>query len=312
MRGSRRHLHETDGVPAPRGRRPNLLDRSWRDASTPLPPGTERLALDGREYLLTRPAGRPGPHGLILNLHGLTSNLVQQLVYSRLAEHAPARGYVVVTPQGSGRVPHWRIPPMPGVDDAAFLRAVLDAVVASVPVDPARRFVTGISNGAAMAMALAQGWPGFFAAVAPVAGVNALPMRPVGGIGVCAFHGTADRVVPFEGGALFAGFRSGAGPLRQALARRRTPRVMLPPVEDTLTAFARANGVTEPPTESRLGADVLHEVYAEAPRLELFTVLGGGHTWPGSAAIVPLLGATTRTVDATTTMLDRFDRVGQG
>jgi polyhydroxybutyrate depolymerase len=299
-------------VPAPRARRPNLLDRSWRDPATPLPHRTWRLTLAGREYLLTRPADGPGPHGLILNLHGLTSNLVQQLTYSRLADHAPARGYVVVTPQGSGRVPHWTIPPLAGVDDVGYLRAVLDAVTTAVPVDPGRRFVTGISNGAAMAMALARSWPGYFAAVAPVAGVNAIPMRPVAGIGICAFHGTADRVVPFEGGSLFAGFRSGAGPLRQALARRRTPRVQLPRVEDTLAAFARANGVLTPPLESRLGADVLHEIYAESPRLELFTVLGGGHTWPGSAATVPLLGATTRTVDATTTMLDRFDRIGQG
>jgi polyhydroxybutyrate depolymerase len=310
VRGPGPRLHETGGGPTPRGRRPNLLDRSWRDPATPLPRGTERRALDGREYLVTQPADRIGPHGLILNLHGLTSNLVQQLTYSRLAEHAPARGYVVVTPQGSGRVPHWVIPPLPG-DDARFLRAVLDAVTAQVPVDPARRFATGISNGAAMAMALAQTWPGYFAAVAPVAGVNAIPMRPVADVGVCAFHGTADRVVPFEGGALFAGFRSGAGPLRQALARRRTPRVQLPRVEDALAGFARANGVMTPPLESRLGADVLHEIYAESPRLELFTVLGGGHTWPGSADSVALLGTTTRTVDATTTMLDRFDRVGQ-
>lgn len=303
--------HETGGVPAPGRRRPNLIDRSWRDPAAPLPARTERLRIGGREALVTRPADGGGPDGLILNLHGLTSNLMQQLVYSRLAEHAPARGYVVVTPQGSGRVPHWTVPPMPGEDDAGFLRSVLDAVAAAAPVDPARRFVTGISNGAAMAMALAQAWPGYFAAVAPVAGVNAIPMRPVAGVSVCAFHGTADRIVPYGGGVLFAGFRRGGGPLRQVVARRRTPRVQLPSVEDTLAAFARVNGVTAPPTESRLGADVLHEVYAGSPRLELFTVLGGGHTWPGSPDSVPLLGATTRTVDATVTMLDRFDRLGQ-
>lgn len=301
--------HE-DGVVSRPGR-PNLLDRSWRDPAAPLPAGTERCRLGDREYLLTRPAtDGPGPYGLILNLHGLTGNLVQQLTLSRLAELAPARGYAVITPQGSGRVPHWTVPPWPGADDAGFLRSAVDAVAAAVPVDPDRRFVTGISNGAAMAMALVAAWPGFFAAVAPVAGVNAVPTRPVAEVAVCAFHGTADRVVPYEGGALFAGFRGG-GPLRRTVARRRTPRVQLPRVEDALAAFARVNGSAGPPLESRLGADVLHEVYAASPRVELFTVLGGGHTWPGSPAPVPMLGATTHTVDATATMLDRFDRAGR-
>jgi polyhydroxybutyrate depolymerase len=291
--------------------RPLRDRRAWRDPAAPLPVGTERRRLDGREYLVTAPASdRPGPHGLILNLHGLTSNMVQQLEYSRLARLAPLRGYVVLTPQGSGRVPHWTVPPL-GMDDVGFIRAAIDSVTTTTAVDPARRFVTGISNGAAMAMALIAAWPGYFAAVAPVAGVNAIPARPVAGTAVIAFHGTEDRLIPYDGGALFGGFRGSGGPMRHTLARRRTPRFDLPGVDAVMEAFVGVNGVTAPPTESRLGVDVVHRVDARAPRLELFTVLGGGHTWPGSADTVRLLGATTHTVDATAVMLDRFDALGQ-
>jgi len=247
---------------------------------------------------------------LILNLHGLTSNLLQQLEYSRLASLGPPRGYVVVTPQGSGRIPHWMVPPLPGPDDAGFLRGVLKSVAASVPVDPGRRFATGISNGAAMAMALAATWPGYFAAVAPVAGVNAVPPRPVAGIAVCAFHGTEDRIVPFVGGTLFGGLRGG-GSVRRALGGRATPRVQLASVEAVMRAFAAANGVHRDPVVVPIGTDVVQTTYAAAPGLELFTVTGGGHTWPGSADTVRLLGATTRTIDATAVMLDRFDALAQ-
>jgi polyhydroxybutyrate depolymerase len=41
--------------------------------------------------------------------------------------------------------------------------------------------------------------------------------------------------------------------------------------------------------------------------VRLYTLHGGGHTWPGSAE-VPRLGATARTLDATALILDAFDR----
>jgi polyhydroxybutyrate depolymerase len=299
-------------VPAPPPDRFRLRDRrTWRAVGAPLPPGTERHTReDGREYLLTVPDGPAPPSGspLVLNLHGFTSNLVQQAHYSRLPRIGAARGYLVVTPQGTGRLPHWTFPGRPGPDDVAFLRAVIDDVAAAHPVDARRVFSTGISNGAAMTMALADAWPGGLAAVAAVSGVNAIPARPVSGLPVCAFHGTDDRIVPYGGSETLRGV------LRQgdALRRRFGPAFALPAVEDVIAAYARVNGVTEPPTATVVGPDVRHLVYAAAPRIELFVIDGGGHTWPGSAPAVRLLGATTRTVDATRLMLDRFDAIGAG
>ena len=279
--------------------------RGWRSVDAPLPPLTERRTTrGGREYLLTVPASAPPASGypLVLDLHGFTSNLVQQAHYSRLARLGAARGYVVITPQGTGRVPRWSLPRRPGPDDAGFLHLVLDEVGDAHPVDTRRICSTGLSNGAAMTMALAEVWPGVLAAVAPVAGVNAMHARPVAGVPVCAFHGTDDRIVPYRGSV-----RAGDDGWHRW---RPGPPFPLPPVEDVLAAYATANGVTEPPTVTRLGSDVHHVLYATAPRIELFRVDGGGHTWPGSVPTVRLLGATTATIDATAVMLDRFDAVG--
>lgn len=283
--------------------------RAWRAPDAPLPAGTSRhVRGDGREYLLTVPdaPAPPGGRPLVLNLHGFTSNLVQQAHYSRLPRQGADRGYLVVTPQGTGRVPRWSFPRLPGPDDAAFLHTVIDEVAAGHAVDERRIFSTGISNGAAMTMALAEYWPGRFAAVAPVAGINAIPARPVPDLPVCAFHGTSDRIVPFRGSSLFAGVRPGGDTLRR---RRPGPPFVLPAVEAVMTAYADANGVTGEAAVTRVGPDVRHLVYAERPRLELFVIDGGGHTWPGSAETVRLLGTTTTTIDATAVMLDRFDAV---
>jgi len=281
--------------------------RAWRSPNAPLPTRTERrVRPNGRQSLLTVPAG-PEPAGgrpVVLNLYGFTSNLVQQAHYSRLPQIGGERGYLVVTPHGTGRIPRWTFPGLPGPDDAAFLRAVLDEVATAHPVDSRRVFSAGISNGAAMTMALADVWPETLAGVAPVAGVNAIPARPVAGLPICAFHGTADRIVPYRGSSRFAELRPGGDGLRP---RRIGPPFTLPPVEDVMTAYARANGVTDEPTVTTVGADVRHLLYAAQPRIELFVIDGGGHTWPGSADTVRLLGTTTRTVDATAIMLDRFD-----
>lgn len=245
----------------------------------------------------------------MLNLHGFTSNMTQQAGYSRVPAQAAARGWVTVTPQGLGRMPHWTVPPMPGADDVGFLLALLAQIEAEVPTDPRRVYATGISNGAAMVTKLATMRPARFAAIAPVAGINAVWVEPPTAppVPVIAFHGTDDKLVPFSGGRLFGGVRRGGsrGPLRQ----RRAGGFTLDPVESVMTRWAAANGCTDPPHVTMISADVRHVVYSGCSRgaAELYTVQRGGHTWPGSVD-VPVLGATTHTIDATALMLDFFAR----
>jgi polyhydroxybutyrate depolymerase len=252
------------------------------------------------------PGARPA---LVLNLHGFTSSMTQQAGYSRVPAQAAARGWVTVTPQGLGRMPRWTVPPMPGTDDAGFLFALLAQVEAEMATDTRRVYATGISNGAAMVTKLATMRPARFAAIAPVAGINAVWVEPptTPPVPVIAFHGTDDKLVPFSGGRLFAGVRRGGsrGPLRQ----RRAGGFVLDPVESVMTRWAVANGCTDPPQVAMIGTDVRHVVYPGSAHgaAELYAVQRGGHTWPGSVD-VPMLGMTTHTIDATSLMLDFFAR----
>lgn len=280
----------------------------------PLPEGTTRRVLQfagqPREYLVTMPR-TPAPGSrppLVLNLHGFTSNMTQQAGYSRVPAQAGARGWVTVTPQGLGRMPHWTVPPMPGTDDVGFLFALLAQVEAGAATDPRRVYATGISNGAAMVTKLAAMRPERFTAIAPVAGINAVRVDPPTAppVPVIAFHGTDDKLVPFNGGRLFSGRRGDRrGPARQ----RRARGFVLDPVETVVARWAAANGCTGFPQVTMVGSDVRHVVCASCARgaVELYVVQRGGHTWPGSVD-VPLLGATTHVIDATTLMLDFFGR----
>jgi polyhydroxybutyrate depolymerase len=170
-------------------------------------------------------------------------------------------------------------------------------------VDSARIYATGISNGAGLAYRLACDLPGVFAAVAPVAiGLPAAleercaATRPVS---VLSFQGTRDPLVPYEGGKVAA----------------RRGRVLSAPRSAAL--FAEVNGcaalpsVTPEPDTATDGTRVRRTTYTgcrEGRDVVLYTIDGGGHTWPGGPPVGRLVGRVSRELDATLRMLDFFDR----
>jgi polyhydroxybutyrate depolymerase len=139
------------------------------------------------------------------------------------------------------------------------------------------------------------------AAIAPVAGVNAAPVCPRGTppVSVLAFHGTADLIVPYPGGALLGGTLPVLGTLKAQ------------PVDDAVARWAAFDGCVEDATETRVAADVQQVSYTGCRRdrsVELVRVVDGGHTWPGAFPIDGgTLGVTTQSVSATAEMLDFFD-----
>jgi polyhydroxybutyrate depolymerase len=273
-----------------------------------LPPDTVRheLAIRGkqRQYLLTAPFALAETRVGVLNLHGATSGMEQQLHYSQVPQRAADRGWVTLTPQGLGRIPRWSIAPMPGADaDIKFLAEILARATEQHSLTT--WYATGISNGGAMVTRLTSEWPGLFRAIAPVAGINAAFQHPPSApTSLIAFHGTDDRVVPYRGGRLFP---RRSGPLRARVQERRGFVTELEDVETLVGRFASAAGATGAPTVTPIGPDVVRTVYTGATvRTELYTVRGGGHVWPG-AIDVPLLGTTTHTIDATGLILEFFE-----
>ena len=103
--------------------------------------------------------------------------------------------------------------------DVRFISDLIDDLEKAYNIDPTRIYANGLSNGGGMAFVLSCTLSDRIAAVGMVAAAQMLPWswctdhRPVPMI---AFHGTADSIVPYEGGtswvapdARFPTFRSG-------------------------------------------------------------------------------------------------------
>ncbi|MGW0809914.1 alpha/beta hydrolase family esterase [Nonomuraea sp. NPDC002799] len=273
-------------------------------ASAPrLEPGRHELTFGGlrRRYLLSVPDGK-GPHPVLLNLHGLGSSAAQQAAYSRLPEIGSGRGYIVATPQAAEDRMGWTLPGTGGPDDTGFLGALLDRLQQGLCVDPRRQFAAGMSYGAAMAAALVCSLQGRLAGAAAVAGLNIV--RPCPGAApatIIAFHGDADRIVPYQGGHPF---QDATGDLRKL-----ADLVVLTPVEETFAGWATALGCSGRTSGHPARRVRLHgwTSCTGGVTLTLYTIDGGGHTWPGPIEVARL-GATARDVDATRLILDAFDR----
>lgn len=157
-----------------------------------------------RRYLLHIPpgyqAGNPMP--LVLNFHGYSSNAAEQESVSGMSVKADQAGFIVVYPEGTGESQAWHFVRGPeATADLDFSRDLITYLEAQFSIDPARVYATGISNGAQMANYLGCNLSEVIAAIAPVSGgyppgLECNPGRPVP---VVAFHGTADRLIPYEG-----------------------------------------------------------------------------------------------------------------
>ncbi len=294
---------------------PNLLMLALL-AAGPLEPGDHlcKLQVDGRErsYFVHLPpghdAGKPAP--VVLAFHGAGTNAVVMALSTGLSSKADEAGFVVVYPNGTGSgslVLLWNSGGYagPGIesrpDDVAFVGAVLDDLAKLIQVDSRRVFATGMSNGGMMCYRLAAELSNRIAAIAPVSGTLAVercrPSRPVA---VIHFHGTADGRVPF------------AGPDKQA-----TPFLKYKSVDDTIRTWARLDGCAPKPAISELpdtandGCTVKKEVYGpgkEAVEVILYTIEGGGHTWPGTSWPITRLGRATHDISANDLMWEFFEK----
>ena len=180
-------------------------------------------------------------------------------------------------------------------------RELLNDLPNVVNVDSKRIYATGMSNGGMMCYRLAAELSDRIAAIAPVSGTMAVerckPRRPVP---VMHFHGTDDKLVPFDGPA------------------QQTAKVLnFMSVEETIRIWAKINGCLIKPTISKLphtaddDTTVQRKTYGPGKagaEVILFVIHGGGHTWPGRQWPVPWLGKTTKDISASDQMWEFFKR----
>ncbi|MGY4342360.1 poly(3-hydroxybutyrate) depolymerase [Bradyrhizobium sp. LM2.9] len=172
----------------------------------------DTIDIDGvkRSYTAQLPAKRLVP--LVVVLHGKTQRGADMMTRTAWPQVAKREGFAVVFPDGLNHAwadartkagPALRGPPA-GTDDVAFIAKLVEKLVANGTADPRRVYVTGISNGGAMAMTLVCARADLFAAGASVimnltdeAAVTCHPSRP---LPMLLMNGTADPLVPYEGG----------------------------------------------------------------------------------------------------------------
>jgi polyhydroxybutyrate depolymerase len=257
--------------------------------------GPRTLTSGGRTrrfHLRIPPSGAlQTPTPLVLNFHGLMQDPLLQELFSGMTEKAMARGWVLVYPAGLGR--SWNAGTCCGrgkhdeVDDVRFVRDLVQQLERELCIDRRRIYATGMSNGGLFSYRLACEASDLFAAIAPVAAVEAVPAcTPRRPVPVLAFNGTSDPIVRYQGGW-------------------PSSWSDLPSVPETRDRWEKRKQCTARQTiwsskevkcEASTGCTADHV---------LCSVEGGGHTWPGGM-IVPFLGHTTDELSATDAMLDFF------
>lgn len=279
----------------------------------------DTIDIDGvkRSYTVQLPAKRLVP--LVVVLHGKTQRGADMMTRTAWPQVAKREGFAVVFPDGLNHAwadartkagPALRGPPA-GTDDVAFIAKLVEKLVASGTADPRRVYVTGISNGGAMAMTLVCARADLFAAGASVsmnltdeAAVTCHPSRP---LPMLLMNGTADPLVPYEGGrgsSYYAadGFWS---------------------TDETLAFWRKLNGcetdnadATDLPDRAPADQSTVTRISSRCPGghdVVLYRINQGGHRMPGFSpdarfpkVAASLLGSQNGDIDAAETIWTFF------
>ena len=246
-----------------------------QSASMPVPVGSSTQSIESggrkRTFRLYRPAGLTGPAPLVVMLHGGFGSASQAEGSYGWDAEANAEHFLVAYPDGVNHA--WNAgggccgtPAASGVDDVAFISAMVALVRAELPIDPARVYATGISNGGILAYRLACDTK-IFAAIGPDAATLLGSCSAPAAVSVIAVHGTADHNIPYHGGP-------GDGP----------GHIDGPAVPTVIADWRAVDQCSDPATTV---ADTVTTSQAACPSgraVELITIAGAGHQWPGSVS----------------------------
>jgi polyhydroxybutyrate depolymerase len=231
---------------------------------------------------------------LVVMLHGGFGTAQQAQEAYGWDSAADRHGFAVAYPDGLNRA--WSVgggccgqPGRTAVDDVGVIEAMVADVRSTVAVDPARVYATGMSNGAMMSYRLACD-SSVFAAVAPVAGTLMGDCERRQPLSILHIHGLADENVRFDGSA-------GTG----------YAKIDGPPVNEVIEAWRQAADCAAATVQTDGDVTTSHAACAGGLAVDLITVAGAGHQWPGSrpkSAVEKMLGLDppSDALDATETI----------
>lgn len=241
---------------------------------------------------------------MVVELHGHTSNMNQQIVYGDFRKIADTAGFILVVPNGlydtSGNR-YWNFGQIAnGSDDIGFLSQLINKVATNYMIDLDRVYFTGLSNGGFMSNYLACHLSQKITAIASVSGTlipyqitNCLPNHPMP---ILYIHGTSDAIVPYSGSLGIAS------------------------AEDWVQHWVSFNNCSSPITEQlpdidpNDGCTVSHYIYPNGNNgssVEFYKIIGGGHTWPGANINIPIYGNTNHDFNASKEIWRFFSQYNQ-
>ena len=224
------------------------------------------------------------PYPLVIVLHGSSSDGKTIETESGMDVVADSALFLVAYPDGTGGrfnvlATGWNAGNCcggayrDGIDDIAFLNALIKHVSQHVTVDTRRIYVAGFSAGALMAYHAGCQLSATVAAVATVAGSLADEnCHPEKAVSLWAVHGTDDDQVAFN--------EPSATPLTATvpvIARA------LPPSVQYWTTLQKCTGGSTKSVTASVSLTTLTGC-ANAAGIEFNRILGGTHGWPGGTA----------------------------
>jgi polyhydroxybutyrate depolymerase len=248
--------------------------------------GRDTLVHDGitRSYVVRLPpraAATDRRLPLVLVLHGGGGNAANAEQMTGFTVKAGQEGFIVVYPEGTSRFGDKLLSWNAGhccayamkndVDDVGFIRALLEKLALSHPVDLERVYVTGMSNGAMMSHRLGIELSDRIAAIAPVVGAlfgdEPPPRQPVPALMI---NGMQDEHVPWRGGE--PGGRSS----------RSWDGTPVKPSLHQAEFWSRSNGCAAPLVRRETPAWIeWRDSCAPSHDVVLYLMKDNGHAWPG-------------------------------
>jgi predicted peptidase len=164
--------------------------------------GREEIRMPYLRFMPENPGEKPDRRWpLILFLHGAGErgrdpDILKRHGIPKIVEARPDFGFITLSPQcHAGGSWEWYV---------GALMSLLDETAGTLPVDPGRVYLTGISMGGAGVWRLAAEDPERFAALVPICGYGSpsqgFPERAcvLRDVPIWVFHGARDEIVPLE------------------------------------------------------------------------------------------------------------------
>jgi len=255
-----------------------------------------------RKFILHVPASYDPslPTSLVISMHGFGDWPAHQMHMSGWNNLADKEGFIAIYPMGTRFPMRWQLydfknPAGNPTADIHFISDLIEYLERKYNIDPARIYANGLSNGGGMAQALSCTLSNQIAAVGSVSGAYFYPLKacqPTRPVPVIAFHGTADTIVPYQGGP-----------------SERFP-LPFPCIPEFMEKLAQRNGCTVAPIEQTISPNVHSISYTGCnvnADVVFYSIQGGGHSWPGGKAMPRMVvGETNHEINATRLIWDFF------